>query len=825
MGRGQAGREWLLLAVTVTATVTVTALVLGCPANEPTILEETPIAEDTSKPGDTPTAVSPDAAGPPDGAVTGGDAGAQSDVESAPCTVAADCVGKVFLKPCNKPACQDGECALVPSADNIPCDDGDPCFVSRTCSGGKCQGGETLPCDDGNPCTADGCENGACVHLPFAGGCDDGNPCTLADHCVGGACVSGNSVCLCDTAADCEKWQDENQCNGELVCVGGVCQVDVATVVVCEAGAAGPCEVLGCSPATGACGVVPVTDGTACTDSVVCTVGDQCVSGACQSGSAGCPCDSDESCLVFDDGNLCNGVMRCNVGQCEFDPSTVVTCEASNPCAAGACDPKTGQCAAEPTDGAPCDDNDPCTTADACTGGSCAGQAKSCDDLNPCTDDQCDASGACTQTPNNAPCDDGDECTKTDACEGGACKGFEDQCSCTKTADCLAFEDGDPCKGSLECVNGQCTPQPGSQLVCDSSQDNGCAKNTCTNGGCTLVATANGTPCFDGDPCTDGETCQGGVCGADLQGCSCQAGNGLKCGDVLVWANDAFGSTDNVDAWSCAPGDYTGNEYAFPFKVMQTSAVTVSLDDEEASTDLFVVKDEGAGCKPGSCLKAAVSKLKFVAEAGAVYYIVVDGKKGTAGKFTLDVACVTAVELNCEDGKDDDNDGAYDCDDDDCQDDLACLGGENCSNNVDDDDDMKVDCQDTDCLGTEFCTSVCYPEASAYCGLKTFWQTTSSTNNVSQYGSCAFQTFDGPDFFYTFNAVKSGQVTVKLPTSYAGHGLFVMQDQGGGCNGANCLSSGISQVSFFATQGVTYFLAIDGSNGAAGEYKIEIECP
>src|SRR5438552_16008906 len=55
-------------------------------------------------------------------------------------------------------------------------------------------------------------------------------------------------------------------------------------------------------------------------------------------------------------------------------------------------------------DGSACDDQNACTADDACTNGTCAGNAApldgaACDDQNSCTSNDTCASGTCTGTP------------------------------------------------------------------------------------------------------------------------------------------------------------------------------------------------------------------------------------------------------------------------------------------------------------------------------------------------------------------------------------------------------------------------------------------
>jgi len=81
-------------------------------------------------------------------------------------------------------------------------------------------------------------------------------------------------------------------------------------------------------------------------------------------------CASNADCAPLEDGDACNGTLRCDTGLalCVFDAASVVQCEPANDsaCAQNRCDRATGSCALQPAPkGSACDDNDPCTT-DSC---------------------------------------------------------------------------------------------------------------------------------------------------------------------------------------------------------------------------------------------------------------------------------------------------------------------------------------------------------------------------------------------------------------------------------------------------------------------------
>jgi hypothetical protein len=340
-----------------------------------------------------------------------------------------------------------------------------------------------------------------------------------------------------------------------------------------------------------------------------------------------------------------------------------------------------------------------------------------------------------------------------------------------------------------------------------------------------MVPINSGAPCFSGDPCVESAICAGGQClPATESTCACKVGDPLFCSTSKPWSNAAFGSTDNIDAWSCSPGDFSGQEYAFTYFTNTPRSVTVSLKNEMANTHLFLVKEQGIGCQASGCIKSATSKMTFLASPNTTYYVVIDGKNGEGGKFDIKVDCKDQVETACSDLVDNDTDGLTDCADEDCEATAFCVG-EKCNDGFDDDGDGLVDCADPDCAAGPDCEAACKASANAYCGLSTFWKTDGygSANSVSNY-LCGPAVFDGPEFVYQFNATTSSIVTVELPQSFDGHGIFVKQDQGGGCNANSCVAYGVTATQFYAVAGVSYYIAIDGMAGSKGPFHITVKC-
>ncbi|MBM4371708.1 MAG: hypothetical protein FJ098_08645, partial [Deltaproteobacteria bacterium] len=274
------------------------------------------------------------------------------------------------------------------------------------------------------------------------------------------------------------------------------------------------------------------------------------------------------SCGTCQDGACVGGEFHsgqfCDQGHCK--PTTMVSCDDTNPCTQDGCLPLVG-CTHVPADSLPCEDGDPCTVSDICQNGACApgAGALSCSDGKECTQDLCVPFSGCAYPaiPNGTPCgllpggacQDGacvcipqcqgrvcgdDGCGGScGTCPGQACVGKEfhvdifcdvdgfckagvqlpcddtnpctdDSCNpqtgCVYTNATLPCDDGDPCTQGERCSFGTC--QGGVPMVC--ADDNPCTTDVCIPGlGCQSQSVPNGEPCIDGMPFW---TCMGGVC-------------------------------------------------------------------------------------------------------------------------------------------------------------------------------------------------------------------------------------------------------------------------------------------------------------------------
>ena len=375
-----------------------------------------------------------------------------------------------------------------------------------------------MACDDANPCTDDQCiENQGCLYEPNEAPCDDGNACTQGDHCAAAACAptdavdcDDGNVCtddVCHPTTGCAyalneaPCTDGNVCTMDDHCANGSCEA--SWQLQCNDG--NPCTLDKCDPDSG-CLAIPL-NGLDCSDSNLCTVGDECVEGTCVPGESD-DCDDQNFCTTdtcspilgcqhqinnhpCNDGNLCTVVDICQNGQCTG--SGLPECNDGNLCTDDTCDSQLG--CQHANNAVPCNDGNLCTLNDACFNGACASSGSlDCDDSDVCTDDTCDPQSGCQHVDNVAPCTDGSLCTLFDACLDGVCVGSgplecndsnvctDDSCladtGCQNLPNNLACDDGNACTLNDLCQAGEC--HAGETDDCDDN-------NPCTTDSCDAV--------------------------------------------------------------------------------------------------------------------------------------------------------------------------------------------------------------------------------------------------------------------------------------------------------------------------------------------------
>ncbi|MDP3273966.1 MAG: MopE-related protein [Deltaproteobacteria bacterium] len=485
------------------------------------------------------------------------------------------------------------------------------------------------------------------------------------------------------------------------------------------------------------------------------------------------------------DMSFCNGTEQCVAGVCV--PGRPVVCDDGVACTADSCNESTGACeaAADNTrcmlpaicdvvrgcvatpcvSNAECNDGNACNGTEECRGGSCAsGPPLRCDDGIDCTDDRCDPRGGCQSAPNNARCDDGVFCNGVEQCSlmvrgcvGGTAMRCDDGDACTmercdeasRTCRVIGTTDEDMdgfgplrCPGGRDCDDRNPRVNPGTPEDCRDGVDNNCdgltdcADRACAGTPACVMCVPTGPEGVAGT-CNDGRDndCNGAIDCAD-RACAaqpeCTALNedcrnprvislpGSVSGTTAM-ARDDFTPTC---ASSMGAGDLT---YVFRNPVRQT--VTIDTIGSSYDTMLLVRRDNCMGpdlaCDDDSGGGVSSRIVLTNAEPGT-YFVIVDGFAGNRGAFQLRLSVGPPSEV-CDNGRDDDGDGAIDCADPDCAMFPSCgmciptaraeFGA--CTNGRDDDCDGLLDCRDPDCAADRACV-MCVPtgpeNTDAACG-------------------------------------------------------------------------------------------------------------
>ncbi len=120
----------------------------------------------------------------------------------------------------------------------------------------------------------------------------------------------------------------------------------------------------------------------------------------------------------------------------------------------------------------------------------------------------------------------------------------------------------------------------------------------------------------------------------------------------------------------------------------------------------------------------------------------------------------------------------------------------------------------------------CSPIGGLECGIQgaVSGETQSGTDAIDQY-SCSSWSETGPEVGHGWVAPFSGQVTATL-TMQQGVDLdvFVIAETGLGCAATSCLTYGNDTATWNAVAGTTYYIVVDGYQGAQGSYSLALTC-
>ena len=255
------------------------------------------------------------------------------------------------------------------------------------------------------------------------------------------------------------------------------------------------------------------------------------------------------------------------------------------------------------------------------------------------------------------------------------------------------------------------------------------------------------------------------------------------CGTASAWCNKAVpldcgnflpheSTTDagnNINNYPCSNKSYPGPERVYVINKTTAGDLQVGLEiiTPGLDLDIFLL---AANCGQLTCLKSSTTNNSQTNNEGLVlenapigtYYLIVDGP--SAGQYRLEVNC------------------GY------------------------------LDCRDA---------------VQLTCGQTYYGSNLNGHDNVSLYGCGNIYNVEnnGPEVVHTFTITQAGQVTINLTGLSANLELFLLRS----CNRGDCInfseSSGNSneQISVFLQPG-TYYVVVDGYNGATSNYALTVNC-
>lgn len=199
--------------------------------------------------------------------------------------------------------CMSGVCEVVGQVSCNFVDTSRPCFNSSLTECNPATGAcDPVPLDDGDECSLNNAcfTNATCVVSGMSADCVgvpslDCSPIPLNNPCViSSFCVDNNGTPECATINELDMTPctltNFGNCGAGGVCLNGMCQAQSAN---CPDDG-NPCTVSVCDVSTGNCTTMPIQDGTDCTDGLMCTQNDVCMSGVCTGTLRDCNAEAGE---------------------------------------------------------------------------------------------------------------------------------------------------------------------------------------------------------------------------------------------------------------------------------------------------------------------------------------------------------------------------------------------------------------------------------------------------------------------------------------------------------------------------------------------------
>ncbi len=332
---------------------------------------------------------------------------------------------------------------------------------------------------------------------------------------------------------------------------------------------------------------------------------------------------------------------------------------------------------------------------------------------------------------------------------------------------------------------------------------------------------------------------------------------GGTCWEVRVGAEVPYSSTqttkgaDNNYTPQCG-GPATPDIMFQVFSIVERELL-FEIRDDGFDAVLYLLQDCGGpeiGCANETT--GGPESLRYFMNRNETILVGVEGiSKDQVGEFELEISVIPQAETNCADGIDEDLDELTDCFDDDCVGDKACAEDcddgkdnnengvtdcddtlycltdpacfEDCENGVDDNDNDLVDCDDkVQCNGSALCNAQC-PDITlpATVPATVTGNTITKSDDVSP--SCGEAKNSG-DLQYTFAPKVAGTYIFDTVGTEGFSPVLSVIDSCGGkeseCN--DDWQHGQAQVKAGILAGGSVIINVDGVGGTEGEFVLNI---
>ncbi|MEM7247129.1 MAG: hypothetical protein AAF533_17410 [Acidobacteriota bacterium] len=357
----------------------------------------------------------------------------------------------------------------------------------------------------------------------------------------------------------------------------------------------------------------------------------------------------------------------------------------------------------------------------------------------------------------------------------------------------------------------------------------------------------------------------GGVLAGDLD---CSRALPLTCGSISGTSPASLGSA--AEDYSCDPDSQLGNEVVYELFLPAYSVVDLTVDAGPRTMNVFVL----SSCEEADCYQGGAPSVTVDALPPGIHYIVVEPETAAdEGSFDLDVDCTTlSSPIACETNANGSTFGgisrfdAYDC----VGGDLtgaetwfhvdvppasnlqATVTGPGATTVVIFSADGPIEAgtclsggagaatlfgaaPGTYLIGVDgpagdegavqlqlSCASElgCGAADPIVCGVTVTGNTASGTDVIDMYPSCSGSDFSGNELVYRFDNPVHQPLTFTLDDSAETDLELFLLDA---CNEGACIEVDDNQFTRLLTAG-TYYLVVDGRNGAEGVFDLDITC-